>query len=199
MNTSFVTAVRAAVERHEDHCFADATAIGPAGIKAIIAAGGDPNIYPQPCTCNPVGISLSLRDAILAELEGYAAVEERAAGIIGSDYRNAGVVAVAFDHLTERLAAAELRVRRLETHGKASEKACSEVEARLERIERAGTALRVDVIEAEGALGEFLEWSDSLDAPTDSDVERVLAAVNANAARRKLVVSGREWDEAVKP
>jgi len=36
---------------HEDSCFADAVTIGPAGIKDIIERGGDPNVFPQPCTC----------------------------------------------------------------------------------------------------------------------------------------------------
>jgi putative FmdB family regulatory protein len=36
---------------HELSCFADAVTIGPAGIKAIEAVGGDPTIRPQPCTC----------------------------------------------------------------------------------------------------------------------------------------------------
>lgn len=36
---------------HDVSCLADATAIGPAGIASIIERGGDPEQFPQPCTC----------------------------------------------------------------------------------------------------------------------------------------------------
>jgi len=36
---------------HEPWCLADADVIGPAGIEYILEHGGDPNQFPQPCTC----------------------------------------------------------------------------------------------------------------------------------------------------
>jgi septal ring factor EnvC (AmiA/AmiB activator) len=45
---------------HEDHCLADAVTIGPAGIRGIVKRGGDPDAFPQPCTCALAAVRAAL-------------------------------------------------------------------------------------------------------------------------------------------
>ena len=62
---------------HDISCLADAVRIGPAGIASIVERGGDPNQFPQPCTCglDEAIRAAEIRGATWALMEGCAAYE----------------------------------------------------------------------------------------------------------------------------